>query len=113
MRQLKLEDFRPVAEWPEILEECGRLNPAVLGTLAGSTAKAYANVMLITVENPFFITMFKDKQNARSLGDAVQNVLGKRYAIRARCSAAAAKPRPVEEMLEKAKNSGIKTTAVT
>ncbi|MBQ7002359.1 MAG: DNA polymerase III subunit gamma/tau [Oscillospiraceae bacterium] len=113
MRQLKLEDFRPVAEWPEILEECGRLNPAVLGTLAGSTAKAYANVMLITAENPFFITMFKDKQNARSLGDAVQNVLGKRYAIRARCSAAAAKPRPVEEMLEKAKNSGIKTTAVT
>ncbi len=113
MRQLRKEDFRPVAEWAEILEECGRLNPAVLGTLAGSSAVAYANILLITAENPFFITMFKDKQNARSLGDAVQNILGKRYVIRAKCSAAAAKPRPVEEMLEKAKNSGIKTTAVT
>lgn len=113
MRKLRKEDFQPLAQWAEILEECGRLNPAVLGTLAGSTAVAYANIILITAENPFFLTMFKDKQNAQSLGDAVQNILGKRYVIRAKCSAAAAKPRPVEEMLEKAKSSGIKTTAVT
>ncbi len=113
LRKLKMEDFRPLAQWPEILEECGRLNPAVLGTLVGSQAVSYANVILITAENPFFLTMFKDKQNAQSLGDAIQNILGKRYVIRAKCSAAAAKPRPVEEMLEKARNSGIKTSAVT
>lgn len=113
IRTLKLTDFEPVAQWPEILEACGKLNPAVLGTLDGSTAVAYANVMLITAENPFFLTMFKDKENARSLGDAVQNVMGKRYAIRARCSQAAARKRPIEEMLEQAKNSGISTTAVT
>ncbi len=112
-KNLRNEDFRPVAQWGEILEECGRLNPAVLGTLAGSEAVSYANIMLIVAENPFFLTMFKDKQNAKSLGDAIQNVLGKRFVIRAKCSAAAAKPRPVQEMLEKAKNSGISTTAVT
>lgn len=113
IRKLKMEDFQPVAQWAEILEECGRLNPAVQGTLAGSQAVACANVMLIVAENPFFLTMFKDKANAQSLGDAIQNVTGKRYAIRAKCSQAAAKPRPIEELLENAKNSGIKTTAVT
>ncbi len=112
-KSLTMEDFRPLAQWGEILEECGRLNPAVLGTLAGSEAVSYANIILITAENPFFLTMFKDKQNAKSLGDAIQNILGKRYVVRAKCSAAAAKPRPVQEMLEKAKNSGISTTAVT
>ncbi len=112
-KSLRLEDFRPVAQWPEILEECGRLNPAVLGTLAGSNAVVNANIILIVAENPFFLTMFKDKHNAKTLGDAIQNILGKRYVIRAKCSAAAAKPRPVQEMIEKAKNSGINTTAVT
>ena len=112
IKKLKMEDFKPVAEWPEILEECGKLNPAVLGTLNGSTAKAYANVMLITAENAFFLTMFKDKENARTLGDAVQKVMGRRYAIRARCSQTAAQQRPIEEMLKQAKNSGIPTTAV-
>ena len=112
IKKLKMEDFKPVAEWPEILEECGKLNPAVLGTLSGSTAVAYANVMLITAENAFFLTMFKEKENAKTLGDAVQKVMGRRYAIRARCSQTAAKQRPIEEMLEQAKNSGIPTTAV-
>lgn len=112
-KSLRMEDFRPVAQWGEILEECGRLNPAVLGTLAGSNAVTYANIILIVAENPFFLTMFKDKHNAKTLGDAIQNILGRRFVIRAKCSAAAAKPRPVQEMLEKAKNSGINTTAVT
>ena len=63
-------------------------------------------------ENAFFLTMFKDKENAKTLGDAVQKVMGRRYAIRARCSQTAAQQRPIEEMLKQAKNSGIPTTAV-
>ena len=86
---------------------------AVLGTLDGSHASVCRNVIFIVAENPFFLTMFKDKSNARSLGDAIECVMGKRYVIRAKCSATAVRPRTVEEMLEKAKNSGIKTTAVT
>lgn len=113
IRKLKMSDFAPVTQWPGILEECGRLNPAVQGTLEGSTAVAYANVMLITAENPFFLTMFKIKENAVSLGDAIQKVTGKRYAIRAKCSRAAAAPKAVEGLLEKARNSGIKTSTVT
>jgi hypothetical protein len=85
----------------------------VLGTLDGSRASVCKNVIFVVAENPFFLTMFKEKSNARSLGDAVEHVMGSRYALRVKCSAAAAKPRTIEEMLEKAKNSGIPTTAVT
>lgn len=113
LRTLKMEDFSPVAQWGEIMEECGRLDPAMLGTLAGSNAKSYLNILLIEAENPFFLTMFKEKKNAQYLGDSVQKVLGKRYVIRARCKSNEAKKRTVQEMLEKAQNSGISTTAVT
>lgn len=113
LRTLKPSDLAPLAQWPEVLEECGKRNPAVLGTLDGSHASICKNVIFVVAENPFFLTMFKEKANAVSLGDAVEQVLGKRCVIRVKCSAAAAKPRAVEEMLEKAKNSGIQTTAVT
>ncbi len=113
LRSVRLEQFQPLIQWPEILEECGRLNPAVKGTLVDSTAVYFSNIILITAKNPFFLTMFKDRANAQSLGDAIQTVMGRRFAIRAKCDAAAVKPRAVEEMLEKAKNSGIPTTAVT
>ena len=113
LKTLRMEDLKPLEQWPEILEACGKLNPAVLGTLDGSHASVCRNVIFVVAENPFFLTMFKEKSNARSLGDAVEQVMGKRFVIRVKCSAAAAKPRAVEEMLEKAKNSGIPTTAVT
>ncbi|MEE5992692.1 MAG: DNA polymerase III subunit gamma/tau [Oscillospiraceae bacterium] len=113
IRKLKSEDFQPVGQWAEVLEACEKLNPAVRGTLEKSRAFMCANILLIVAENPFFLTMFKEKENARALGDAVQNVLGKRFAIRAKCSNDAAKKKPAQEMLEHAQNSGIKTTAVT
>ncbi|HAJ96279.1 MAG TPA: DNA polymerase III subunit gamma/tau [Ruminococcus sp.] len=113
IRKLKSEDFQPVTQWAEVLEVCAQRSPSVRGTLESSHAFMYANILLIVAENPFFLTMFKDKENAMALGDAVQNVLGKRFAIRAKCSNAAAQRNPAREMIEQAKNSGIKTTAVT
>ena len=112
MKNLKMADFQSLPQWNEILEACGKLNPAVLGTLAGSKAVSYANILLITAENPFFLTMFKEKENAKALSDAVFQIMGKRFVIRAKCSAEAVKPRPVEEMIERAKNSGVPTTVI-
>ena len=112
MKNLKMSDFQPVAQWSEILEECGNINPAVLGTLTGSKAVSYANIMLITAENPFFLTMFQKKENAKSLSEAVFRVTGKYFVIRAKCSQEALKHRPVEEMIERAKNSGMQTTVI-
>ena len=112
MKNLKMADFKPFPQWNEILEECGKHNPAVLGTLAGSRAVFYANIILITAENPLFLTMFKQKENARALSEAIFSITGKRFVIRAKCSAEAVKPRPVEEMIERAKNSGLQTTVI-
>ena len=84
----------------------------MLGTLAGSRAVFYANIILITAENQLFLTMFKQKENARSLSEAIFRITGKRFVIRAKCSAEAVKPRPVEEMIERAKNSGLQTTVI-
>ncbi|MDE5737296.1 MAG: DNA polymerase III subunit gamma/tau [Oscillospiraceae bacterium] len=112
MKKMKLSDFQPLTQWAEILEECEKLNPAVLGSLAGSKAVYYANVILITAENPLFLSMFKKQENAKALGDAIEHVMGKRYAVRAKCSPEAVKIQTVQEMLEHAKNSGIPTTAV-
>ncbi|MBQ9696103.1 MAG: DNA polymerase III subunit gamma/tau [Oscillospiraceae bacterium] len=112
LKKLRLSDFTPVAQWGDILEECGRLAPAVVGTLANSEAKSYANILLVIADNPFFLDMFKLKENAAALSEAVFRVLGRRFVIRAKCSQAATQQRPLEEMLERARNSGIKTTAV-
>ena len=113
LRTLNMSDLKPLTQWPEILEACGRLNPAVLGTLDGSQAHVVSNVIFVVAENPFFLTMFKEKSNAKSLGDAVEQVMGRRYVIRVKCSKSAARPNTAEELLKKAQNSGIKTTAVT
>ncbi len=111
-RSLKASDFKPFAQWNEVLEECGKLSPAVLGTLAGATAVACANILRITAENPLFMSLFRQRENANALHEAVYRVTGRRFVIQAKCSAEAIKPRTVEEMIERAKNSGIATTAI-
>ena len=113
LRTLKASDLQPLPQWQEILEACSKLNPAVAGALDGSTAQYCKNVIFVTAENQFFLTLFKIRENAQSLGDAIEKVMGKRFTLRAKCSPQAAKTRSLEEMLENAKNSGIKTTAVT
>jgi DNA polymerase-3 subunit gamma/tau len=113
IRTLKLSDLQPLPQWQNILEECSRRNPAVAGALNGSTAQVFKNIIFVTAEYPIFLTLFKIPENAKSLGDVIEHVMGKRYALRAKCSPQAAKPQTLEEMLKRAENSGIKTTAVT
>ncbi|MDE5754893.1 MAG: DNA polymerase III subunit gamma/tau, partial [Oscillospiraceae bacterium] len=112
MKNIKLSDFQRLSQWSEILEECSKINPAVTGSLAGSEAVFHANMILITAQNPLFLTMFKQPENAISLGDAVEHVMGRRYVIRAKCAPGASKVTSIQEMLERAKSSGIPTTAV-
>ena len=47
MSQLKASDFKPLAEWSEILAEFTKVSPSVSGTLAGSRAFVYSNIMLM------------------------------------------------------------------
>ena len=50
--------------WPEILEDFNKVNPAVSGSLKGSQAFVYDNLLLLIVKNEFFLKLFKIKENA-------------------------------------------------
>ncbi|MBR1528817.1 MAG: DNA polymerase III subunit gamma/tau [Oscillospiraceae bacterium] len=111
IKTLRKEDCQPFPQWNEVLEECEKRNPALCGALGGSSAVYCANVLIITAETELFLTLFRQKENSNSLHAAIFHVTGKRYVIYARCSSEAVKQRPVEEMIERAKNSGIQTAA--
>lgn len=106
--KLRPQDFTKVNEWNDVLEEFFKVCPSVSGTLAGSAAFVNGSVMLIVAQNPFFLSLFKDKENAIKLGETVKKVLGKSYVIRAKSK----NPEREAEnnalkIIEKASQSGI------
>ena len=110
IRTVKESDLTPCEKWDEIMQEFSKLNPSVAGSLEGSTAATKGNVMCIFTPNSFFISLFKNKENAVSLGRAIFNVLGQKYRITARCTTSVEETANRAEMLkQKAISSGIKT----
>ena len=59
IKKLKPEDLVPCERWEEVLEEFRNVNPAVAGSLDGSVAATAGNIIFITSQNRFFITLFK------------------------------------------------------
>lgn len=110
LSQLRPEDFRPCGQWPEVLDELYKVNPAVSGTLQGSRAFVNGDVMLIQAENPFFLKLFKQKENAQILHNTVRETLGKTYLIRAKSNAVQREEEQrVLALLERAEQNGIPT----
>lgn len=111
IKTVKENELTPCTRWEEIMEEFRRINPAVAGSLDGSTAASKGNVMCIFTPNRFFIDLFKsNKDNAVSLGKAIFNVLGQRYRISARCTATVEETKSMaEQLIKKAINSSIET----
>ena len=110
LKKLRAEDLVPCQRWGEVLEEFKKVNPSVAGSLEGSTAACAGNVIFITAQNRFFITLFKNKENALSLGEALNKVLGQRFVIRARCAVSAAQQQSMaEKLVKKAIDSSIET----
>lgn len=104
------DDVRDCTEWCDVLDEFSKVNPAVTGALAGSTAFTRGNTLFITATNPFFLTLFKKEDNRNSLGQVICRVLGKPYLVRARGpkqEEEAPKKNHSEELLDKAKENGI------
>lgn len=114
IKNVSEDELNPCTRWNEIMEEFRRLNPAVAGSLEGSTASTKGNVMCIFTPNRFFISLFKSsKENAVSLGKAIFNVLGQKYSISARCTATEEETRSMaEQLVKKAVNSSDIDTAV-
>ena len=108
-KKLRPEDFRPLENWPDILEEYKNVNPAVSGSLAESSAYVNGGYMLIVTENRFFLTLLKNRENARSLGDTVKRILGKEYKILGKCRDDGQKGNPAQNLIQKAIDSNIET----
>ena len=85
MSKIKANMLKALDCWPEILADFNNVNPAVSGSLKNSQAFYYENLLLIIVENEFFIKLFRNKENAQSLGDVIKSHTGKIFAIRAKC----------------------------
>jgi DNA polymerase-3 subunit gamma/tau len=111
IRTVREDELVPCERWNDIMEEFRSINPAVAGSLEGSTAATKGNVLCIFTPNRFFITLFKgSKENAVSLGRAIQNVLGQRYRITARCTTSVEETKNLaEQVIKKAINSNIET----
>lgn len=109
MKTLKASDFKPLVEWTEILEELTRVSPSVSGTLAESKAFVHKNIMLVDTKNRFFLRLFKIPENSAMLSNAIKNVMGMSYVVKARCSAAAEEEQKADGLIKKAIDSGIET----
>ncbi len=109
MSKLKASDFKVLNEWVDVLGELTKICPSFSGTLAGSSAFVYQNMILIESKNKFFLRLFKEKENVAQLDKAIQAVLGKRYTLKARCTASDKEEKKADVLVEKAINSGIET----
>lgn len=108
--KLDKKNLKPLNNWAEVLQKFSEINPAVSASLNDSKAFINENALFIVVQNPFFLTLFKNKSHARSLGDAIESVLGKRFAIRAKSAAGAVEEqKKAMKLIEKAKDSQIET----
>lgn len=110
LKKLNLDEIPDSERWKDVLEEFSKVNPAVSGSLEGSTAKIAGNVVFITSQNRFFMTLFKNRENALSLGETVNRVLGQRCVLKARCAVSAQEQQSMaEKLVKKAIDSGIST----
>lgn len=108
--KLRAEDFTPLSEWAEVLENFEKVCPSVSGTLHGSKAMQNQNFLLVYTENAFFIQLLKVKENAEKLRDSVKAVTGKTFRILAKCTASEDTPgAKVQDILKKAKENNIPT----
>ena len=110
LKKLRPEDLKPCTDWDKVLEEFKNVSPSVAGSLENSTAAIAGNVIFITAQNRFFITLFKNRENAVALGETIARVLGQRYVIRARCAVSKEQQQSMaESLIKKAIDSSIET----
>lgn len=104
--------FLPVKNWATVLERFDEVNPSVSGLLQGSDA--FANdengILLMFVKNKLFKKLFSQR-DAAMLGQAAQQVLGKKYSIRFKSvETAEEQPAPADILFQRAKEQGIAVT---
>ncbi len=107
--QLDTAQYAPVKNWATVLEKFDEINPAVSGLLQGSNAFVIEdrNILLMIVRNRLFRKLFTP-EDAKSLGIAAAQVLGKKYGIRYKCTEPEEdRVSPAEALIERARAQGI------
>ncbi|MBQ8826157.1 MAG: DNA polymerase III subunit gamma/tau [Oscillospiraceae bacterium] len=109
--ELDPDKFSQVECWAEIFELFSQSCPSVSGALTGSYATEQDNYMIIYSDNSFFLSLLKNKENSAKLMEAIYNVTGKKYHVRAKFTGAKEEQggSPLQKLLDKAKDSGIPT----
>lgn len=99
--------------WSDVLEEFGRVDPAVAATLMDSYAFINSTTIFIVARNSFFMKLFKQEENRISLIKVITKVLGKSYIVMARSENKELDDKPenyrATELIGKAKENGIPT----
>ncbi len=104
--------YPPVRNWASVLEAFQEINPSVSGLLNDSNAFANdeTGVLIMVVRNRLFRQLFT-QQDAVSLGQAAQQVLGRSYKIRFKCEEPQSSGEsPMDQLLKRAKESGIEVS---
>ncbi len=110
IKKLKPEDIKACVRWADILEEFRKVNPAVAGSLDGSTAATAGNIIFINVPNRFFMDLFKMNSNAVSLNRTINHVLGQRFIMKVKCTTTVSQQKNMaQQLVQKAINSNIET----
>ncbi len=110
LTKINPDDLKPLDCWLDIIERIGERDASMAGFLHGSTAFVYETLLFITVDNDFFLKMFKQTSCGKVIAEVMLDYFGKHFAIRVR-SAKNVVPgddsNPLSKLLAKAKNSDI------
>ena len=109
------EQAKPIEQWPDILQILSKTNPALAGALTGSTAYVSGEFVLIDFKSPLFSKIIREDSFAKeTLRTAIAQVLGRSYRLgpykapAQNGNSSEHLENPMEELLRRAKENGIK-----
>ena len=108
LSKVKTEDLKPLKSWKDILSRLVEKSPSTSAFMNDSSAYVYQNTILIVVKNRLLIKLLKD--HVKVLDKTVEEVLGKRYAIRVRAISNEElkdEDSPINKLINKAKELNI------
>ena len=109
-RKMKPTDFRPLGEWDEIVSQLNKEVPAIGCFLKKSKAFVCQNVLLLIVDNDFYLKKFRESSDAVVINDKLKSIYGQTFNIRVK-SAKNVSPEdtdnPVNQLLTKARDFDI------
>lgn len=110
LSKLRPEDFKRLDCWNELIDALSQRDMALAGFLDRSAAFVYENVLLLVVDNDFFLKMFKETKCAEPLSQILKERFGRSFVIRVRSARnvnPADRENPVNKLLERAKSADI------